>query len=211
VTLAIIGSGFGRTVTMSLKRALEELGLGPCHHMQEVLAHPEQVAHWQAIAAGRPVKWDEVFAGYRSQVDWPGAHVWRETAAAYPKAKVIHTMRPEELWWKSFSTTIAKLMSDFKDMLLPPHVRSMVDVAMELIAHETFRGKFAEKDSAIAAYRLRAEQVRSAIPPERLLVFDVADGWEPLCRFLDHKVPNTPFPNMNSNEDFWKLVRDEAR
>ena len=73
------------------------------------------------------------------------------------------------------------------------------------------RGKFAEKDGAIAAYRLRAEQVRSAIPPERLLVFDVADGWEPLCRFLGHKVPNTPFPNMNSNEDFWKLVRGEAR
>ncbi len=165
---------------MSLKRALEELGFGPCHHMQEVLAHPEQVAHWQAIAAGRPVKWDEVFAGYRSQVDWPGAHVWREIAAAYPKAKVIHTMRPEELWWKSFSTTIAKLMSAFKEMPLPPHVRSMVDVAMELIAQETFRGKFAEKDGAIAAYRLRAEQVRSAIPPERLLVFDVADGQDAL-------------------------------
>ncbi len=196
---------------MSLKRALEELGFGPCHHMQEVLAHPEQVAHWQAIVAGRPVKWDEVFAGYRSQVDWPGAHVWRETAAAYPKAKVIHTMRPEGLWWKSFSTTIAKLMSDFKDMPLPPHVRSMADVAMELIARETFRGKFAERDGAIAAYRLRAEQVRSAIPPERLLVLDVAEGWEPLCRFLGHKVPDTPFPNMNSNEDFWKLVRGEAR
>ena len=83
MTLAITGSGFGRTGTMALKRALEELGFGPCHHMQEVLAHPEQVAHWQAIAAGRPVKWDEVFAGYRSQVDWPGAHVSRETAAAY--------------------------------------------------------------------------------------------------------------------------------
>ena len=82
---------------MSLKRALEELGFGPCHHMEEVLRNPEQVAHWQAIAAGRLVKWDEVFAGYRSQADWPGAHVWRETAIAYPKAKVIHTIRPEEL------------------------------------------------------------------------------------------------------------------
>ena len=129
MTLAIIGSGFGRTGTMSLKRALEELGFGPCHHMEEVLSNPEQVTHWQAIAAGRPVKWDEVFAGYRSQVDWPGAHVWRETAIAYPKAKVIHTMRPEELWWKSFSTTIAKLMIDYKNMPLPPHVRAMVDVA----------------------------------------------------------------------------------
>ena len=100
---------------MSLKRALEELGFGPCHHMEEVLTNPQQVAHWQAITAGRPVKWDEVFAGYRSQVDWPGAHVWRETAIAYPKAKVIHTVRPEELWWKSFSPTIAKLMDRLQE------------------------------------------------------------------------------------------------
>ena len=86
MTLAIIGSGFGRTGTMSLKRALEELGFGPCHHMQEVLAHPEQVAHWQAIAAGRPVKWDEVFAGYRSQVNWPGF------AGKLSKTGLLHAM-----------------------------------------------------------------------------------------------------------------------
>jgi Sulfotransferase domain len=198
MTLAVIGTGFGRTGTMSLKRALDELGYGPCHHMKEVFAHPEQVAHWQAIAAGQPVKWDEVFAGYRSQVDWPGAHVWRETAAAYPKAKVIHTVRSEELWWKSFSGTIAKLMSAYEDMPLPSHVRAMLDVAMELIGDKTFHGKAADKDGAITAYRRRAEDVRAAIPPERLLVFDVADGWEPLRRFLGHKVPKTLFPRTNS-------------
>jgi hypothetical protein len=93
---------------------------------------------------------------------------------------------------------------------LPPHVRAMADVAMKLIGRKTFGGKFADKDGAIAAYRLRAEQVRAAIPPERLLVFHVADGWEPLCRFLGHKIPNMPFPNTNSNEDFWKLIRGES-
>jgi hypothetical protein len=210
MTLEVIGSGFGRTGTMSLKRALEELGYGPCHHMEEVFAHPEQVAHWQAIAAGRPVQWREVFAGYRSQVDWPGAHVWRETAAAYPKAKVIHTMRPEELWWKSFSGTIAKLLGEHQDIPLPPHVRDMLGVGMDIIGEQTFRGKYADKDGAIAAYRRRADEVRAAIPPERLLVFDVADGWEPLCEFLCHKVPTTPFPRTNAHDDFWKLVKGEA-
>ena len=100
-------------------------------------------------------------------------------------------------------------MIDHKNMPLPPHVRAMADVAMKLIGHNTFGGKFADKDGAIAAYRLRAEQVRAAIPPERLLVFDVADGWEPLCHFLGHKIPKTAFPNTNSNEDFWKLIRGE--
>ena len=210
MALAIIGSGFGRTGTMSVKRALEEIGYGPCHHMEEVFAHPEQVAHWQAIAAGRPVKWDEVFAGYNSQVDWPGAQVWRETAAAYPKAKVIHTMRPEEVWWGSFSTTIGKLMDEYRNMPLPLHGRDMMDAWMVFAGMKTFGGRHADKDAAIAAYRRRAEEVRAAIAPERLLVFDVADGWEPLCRFLGHKVPKTPFPNTNSNEDFWKLVKGEA-
>ena len=130
MALAIIGSGFGRTGTMSLKRALEELGYGPCHHMEEVFAHPEQVPYWQALAAGRPMNWDEVFAGYNSQVDWPGAQVWRETAAAYPEAKVIHTMRPEEVWWGSFSTTIGKLMDEYRNMPLPPHGRDMMDAWM---------------------------------------------------------------------------------
>src|SRR5271165_5153635 len=109
MSLAVIGSGFGRTGTLSLKNALETLGFGPCHHMEEVFGHPEQVTHWQAVAAGGTVSWDTVFAGYRSQVDWPGAHVWRQLAEAYPEAKVIHSIRPEEAWWKSFSATIGTL------------------------------------------------------------------------------------------------------
>ena len=97
MALEIIGPGFGRTGSASLKRALEILGFGPCHHMEEIFAHPEQVPHWEAVAAGSPVDWDAVFAGYRSQVDWPGAHVWRELAAYYPESKVVLSIRPESL------------------------------------------------------------------------------------------------------------------
>jgi len=211
MTLAIIGSGFGRTGTMSLKQALEQLGYGPCHHMEEVFAHPEQVPHWQAIAAGRPVKWDEVFAGYRLQMDWPGAHVWRETAAAYPDAKVIHTVRPEEQWWQSFSTTIAKLATTYKEVPLPPHVLAMLLAWMQMVGEGTFGGAVTDRRAALAAYRRREAEVRATIAPERLLVFNVAEGWEPLCRFLGHEVPKTPFPRTNANEDFWKLVKGEAR
>ena len=110
MTLSVIGSGFGRTGTKSLKEALEYLGFGPCHHMHEILIHPEQVAYWQKLADGKIPHWDEVFSGYRSQVDWPGAHFWRELAHEYPEAKVVHTVRPEEIWWASFSVSIAKLM-----------------------------------------------------------------------------------------------------
>ncbi|KAB2884414.1 MAG: hypothetical protein F9K34_08830 [Albidovulum sp.] len=98
MALEAIGSGFGRAGTKSLPAALERLGYGRCHHMHEVVENPEQVLHWQKLAAGEAVDWTTVFAGYKSQVDWPGAHVWRELASAFPNAKSVHTVRPEENW-----------------------------------------------------------------------------------------------------------------
>jgi hypothetical protein len=209
MALAVVGSGFGRTGTLSLKHALEMLGFGPCHHMEEVLANPSQVPYWQAVAAGEPVDWHAVFAGYRAQVDWPGAHVWRELAAAFPDAKVIHSVRPEESWWRSFSTTIGKVLRLHARMPLPPHGRAMMAAAVEIIGNQTFGGEWADREKALAAYRRRAEDVRAAIPPERLLVFDVAAGWDPLCGFLGVPVPAEPFPRLNAQDDFWKLVGGE--
>ena len=87
MALKIIGSGFGRTGTRSLKEAIDHLGFGPTHHMEDNFTNPGLVAHWQAIANGDPVDWDQVFAGYTAQIDWPGAHVWRELAAQFPEAK----------------------------------------------------------------------------------------------------------------------------
>ena len=129
--LAVIGSGFGRTGTMSLKAALDQLGFGPAHHMEEIFKHPDQVQYWQSIAAGKTVDWNEVFCGYHAQVDWPGAHVWRELAVAYPEAKVVHSVRPENSWWNSFSATIGKVLGNYSQMPLPPNVRAMCDAAME--------------------------------------------------------------------------------
>lgn len=209
MSLMVIGSGFGRTGTKSLKAALEQLGFGPCHHMHEVVEHPEQVAHWQAIAVGERVDWAEVFAGYRSQVDWPGAHVWRELAAAFPEAKVVHSVRPEEMWWKSFSPTIAKLADSYRDLPLPPHCHAMFDAWCALAGEGTFGGQMRDKDVALAAFRRRTEEVRAALPPERLLVFDVAEGWSPLCRFLNVPEPATPFPHHNLRADFWEVLGGE--
>jgi hypothetical protein len=175
--------------------------------MEEVLAHPEQVPYWQAVADGRPVVWDEVFAGYRSQVDWPGAHVWRELAAAYPHAKVVLSVRPEASWWTSFSATIGALIEAPDQVPLPPHIRAMLGVAIELVQVQTFACPPTDRAGVLTAYRRRIEEVSAAIPSERLLVFDVAEGWAPLCRFLDVPVPDAPFPRLNSTEEFWKSVR----
>jgi hypothetical protein len=211
MALEVIGAGFGRTGTLSLKLALTQLGFGPCHHMDEVMQDPPQVAQWQAIAAGRTVEWEAVFPGFRSQVDWPGAHVWRELAAAYPRAKVLLSVRPEDAWWTSFSNTIGTLLQTYRQEDLPPHVMAMMDAAFELIVNQTFRCPPTDREGVLAAYRRRNADVRATIAGERLLVLDVAEGWQPLCQFLAVPVPDAPFPRVNSTTEFWQLVRGGGR
>ena len=209
MTLTVIGSGFGRTGTKSLKAALEQVGFAPCHHMHEVVEYPEQVAHWQAFADSKPVDWKQVFAGYTSQVDWPGAHVWRELSSVFPEAKVVHTIRPAEVWWKSYSKTIAKLASNYEQIPMPPHINAMMAAWKKFVGGTTFGGKFADKETCVAAFERRTEEVRDTIPASRLLVFDVAEGWGPLCRFLKVPVPDTSFPHHNLRSDFWEVLGGE--
>jgi hypothetical protein len=205
MSLHVIGAGFGRTGTLSLKLALEQLGFAPCHHMEEVLKRPDQIAYWAAAASGRAVDWHAVFDEFRATVDWPSAHYWRELAAAFPDAKVILTTRPAEKWWVSFSGTIAKFLGTRAEVT-DPHVRAVMDMANAVIAEQTFGGAMTDRDRAIAIYEQRARDVRDAIPADRLLVFDVAEGWAPLCRFLAVPAPAADFPRANSTEEFHALV-----
>lgn len=209
--LDVIGSGFGRTGTRSLKDALELLGFGPCHHMAEVFRNPEQAATWQAYARGEPQDWQAYYADYRAQVDWPGCHVWREALAAFPDARVLHSQRPEESWWNSFNRTIGKLMRVLgsPDLDISDHGRAMLYAVKQGIIDPTFPQGTADKQAVLAAYRQRAEEVKAAVPTERLLIFDVAEGWEPLCAFLDVPVPDQPFPHINDTEHFWQDLGGE--
>lgn len=201
--LSVIGSGFGRTGTRSLKEALEILGFSTCHHMEEVFDNPSQVPYWQSVARGEPVDWHEVFSGYRAQVDWPGSHVWRELSVAFPNAKVVHSVRPDDAWWNSFSQTIGKLLAIQEGLDVPPHIRDMMGAAYEFIGRQTFDEQFGNREKALAAFHRRTADVRATIPPERLLVFDVAEGWGPLCNFLGVAIPEQPFPRRNGLTEFW--------
>ncbi|SLN17537.1 sulfotransferase family protein [Roseisalinus antarcticus] len=210
MTLKVIGSGFGRTGTMTMKDALGTLGFGPSHHMTEIIDHPEQLTHWKAVFAGQEVDWAEVYAGYNSQVDWPGAYVWHEASIAFPEARVIHTERPEEDWWASFSGTIGKFFSHADTMPLPPHLadlfRTMKGKGSWL--EQTFTDH-TDRAAAIAAYRANNKRVRELIPADRLLIFNVAEGWGPLCGFLGVDVPDTRFPHHNERREFWDLLGGE--
>jgi hypothetical protein len=208
MTLAVVGAGFGRTGTNSLKLALEMLGFGPCHHMYEVFNDPGQLPYWQAAARGEQPDWDEVFAKFGAAVDWPSARYWREINAHYPNAKVLLSVRPEDKWIDSVHATIYATMKNWESRP-EGHNRDLGAMALETVCNQVFDGKLGDREHAKSVYRAHIAEVQATIASERLLSYDVAEGWEPLCAFLGVLMPDEAFPRTNSTEDF--QARFQAR
>lgn len=205
--LEVIGPGFGRTGTNSLKLALEQLGFGPCHHMFEVRDHPELLRNWEAASRGETVDWEEVFRGYRSQVDWPGARYWRELAQHFPTAKVILTVRDADDWFDSVQATIAPLLAA-RGKHPTPHVNAIAEMGYQTVEVQIFDNRLSDRDYATRRFKKHIAEVQSEIPSDRLLTFDLREGWKPLCDFLGVEAPDVPFPKTNSSKAFvdeeWK-------
>jgi hypothetical protein len=203
MTLSIIGAGFGRTGTLSLKGALEMLGFGPCYHMVEVIQNPHFSGYWEAIVDGGQPDWEKIFAGYHSTTDWPACTYYAELAAYYPKAKVILSLRDADAWYASIEPTVfAALRGAFRSV-----GEKEGSMGQKLIAQHTFGGNLDDRDHAIAVYERHNAAVRAAIPADRLLVYDLAEGWEPLCKFLDVPIPAAPMPKVNTTDEFLQRLR----
>lgn len=208
----VIGVGFGRTGTASMQLALERLGYGPCYHMVEAVAERARIRAWTRVFAGEPTNWDELFDGYRSTVDWPAAAYWRELVDAYPDAAVVLTVRDPQRWYDSMRATIIAQMSALSSpvaralLALNPTLRRFVDGLTERM-NEVYDGRF-DRDSAVAAFERHTREVHQYVPSERLLTFDVSDGWGPLCAFLGVPEPDEPFPRANDSAQFHKRSRN---
>lgn len=203
MTLQVIGAGIGRTGTYSLKTALNDLGFGPCHHMEAVASNqPVQLPLWQAALKGQP-DWAAIYDGFNSAVDWPTARFFRELHAAYPQAKFVLGTRSPESWAESFGSTIYKLIDEADKV--PPHMQDWLAMATETVV-QTGIPLGADKAGLEAAFVAHANAVKAAIPADQLLVHDVKDGWEPLCAFLGAPVPDAPFPRSNDRSEFWDLI-----
>ncbi len=205
MTLSIIGPGFGRTGTNTLKLALEHLGFGPCHHMYEVIGRPETAADWQRALDGDDIDWGKVLGGYKSQVDWPGAFFWRELRDWSPEAKVLLSVRDEDAWFRSITNTIFAVRAD-PARIDDPQQRAFALMVNELI-DRAIGSKERDRETVLAAYRRNIDEVTAEVPPEKLLKFDVRQGWEPLCEFLDVAIPDQPMPRTNSTDEFLSGMR----
>ncbi|AFR07419.1 sulfotransferase family protein [Nocardiopsis alba ATCC BAA-2165] len=204
----VIGAGFPRTGTTSMKAALERLGLGPCHHMSEVLESSSLADRWAAIAStpAGEVDWVRLMEGWRSGVDWPLSFFWRELADAFPDTRILLTVRDPYRWYASMHATIFEAIRESvrapDDQLLPEELTTILPL-LDRMWNAHFGvgpGEVPDEATAVAAFERHTARVRAEVPADRLLVYRVGQGWEPLCAFLGVDVPDEPFPRLNDTE-----------
>ena len=204
--MKVIGAGYGRTGTLSLKAALERLGFGPCYHMVEFLKRADHGPLWVSAFRGETIDWEDVFGSYESTTDWPGCTFWRQLADRYPEARVILTVRDPERWWTSIDGT---LFAASRARALPAPHAAVAEMG-RLMMGGTFDGRTSDREHVIRRFEEHNERVRQGISPERLLVFEVSQGWGPLCDFLGVEAPDEPFPHLNEGANFLALMRQLA-
>ncbi|GAX22412.1 hypothetical protein FisN_14Hh025 [Fistulifera solaris] len=219
-TLKVVAVGYGRTGTYSLMLALDELGF-PCLHTQHLYEHNEIISMWTnevftpAVKAnhasmGKPDFQLIVDHGFTATADLPMALYFDQIAEQYPDCKFILTTRDNsEVWFRSWDTLT-------KSITQPTHLgawfftnvrqyslylRWLFSVVNKDDSYLTAKLPLPDqnREAAIASYEEHNKRVRELIPADRLLEYNVKQGWEPLCQFLNiAQCPDTPFPKTNS-------------
>jgi hypothetical protein len=206
--MKVIGAGYGRTGTMSLKKALEDLDISPCYHMIDVIRHPGYVRFWNDVMDGRPIDWSRHFRKYRAAIDFPVCSHYSELMDAFPDAKIILTVRDPDHWYESTLDTIYKvsfLIPRWEELLLWPIAR-FYRMVNRLIWSGIFEGRFEDREFALEVFNRHIDEVKRSVPAEKLLVFDVRDGWGPLCAFLGVPEPDRSFPHLNDRRMVQVLI-----
>lgn len=217
--MRLIGAGLPRTGTLSQKVAIEMLGFEPCYHMVNVLGNLDEAETWRRALEGDAV-WEEVFDGFEATVDWPGSFFYDQLTEFYPDAKVLLSVRDPEAWERSMRDTIWGLF--YGDVLIRDlsRARSRVDAKwrryLDLMEEMWKRSGLIDSGAATTSESMQAAmerfnaEVQENVPADRLLVWSVGDGWEPLCEFLELPVPDTPFPHLNDSKVFAERIVDGA-
>jgi hypothetical protein len=199
--LKLLNAGLGRTGTTSLQVALERLGYGPCYHMFDIVSSEERLAQWESIIIdGRQPDWAAVFDGFSAIVDGPPSLHYAQIMKAFPEAKVVLTVRDAEGWYRSTRDTLYQFV--VRNRETPPEegtrqarVFRMTNVMMW---DGLLGGRFDDQAYAMDVYRRYNQEVIDTVDADRLLVYDVKQGWEPLCAFLGIEVPAEEFPHVNT-------------
>ena len=213
MTVKVIGAGLARTGTMSLKMALEQLGYEHCFHMVELLKNPARLTYLDLSHKEGATDWAAFFEDYQAAVDYPACFYYKELLTENPTAKVILTVRDPESWYQSVLNTVYRgkpkgfrdIIRLIRNLIVSSDMRRVAPVFRyndKLIWQGQFNGEFEDKEAAIRVYHDHVEQVKKHVPADQLLIFEVKQGWQPLCDFLDKPIPEQPFPHSNSMAEF---------
>jgi len=216
--MKVIGAGLPRTATLSQKLGLEILGFEPCYHMVNVLGDLGEGARWRRVLDG-DLRVGEVFDGFQATVDWPGSFFYDELLEDHPDAKVLLSVRSPDAWAESMRDTIWAMFYD--DVLMrhlsdaracvDPQWREYTEMMKEMWQRSgLLNGEATTLEWMAAGFERYVAQVRRRVPADQLLVWSPADGWEPLCDFLERPVPDMPFPRVNDTEQFAQRIVDGA-
>ena len=216
MSLRIIGAGWGRTGTQSLKYALEYLNIGKCYHMFDLIKDGSKVGHWEKLTRNEKPDYHDLFNGYQSAVSSLSACFYKELMNEYPAAKVILTIRDANDWFESGSKAsfrkaphILFLLSKFLGLFSRrfSDLTRVIKCTDDFLYRGLYKGRSHDKEFMKSLFYDWNEEVKRYVSTEKLLVYDVKEGWPPLCEFLNVPVPDIPFPKLNSREDFRKNVR----
>jgi len=219
MSIKIIGAGLPRTGTNTLKQSLETLGYTKTYHMKNLIVNPDNLHYWLSLENNETPNWDELYEGYQGTVDFPAYAWYKEHMVQYPEAKVIMTVRPFEGWyasiqstvWQAGPQTVPEKITMMTKLLFNPRLREVikcVKLAKRMIFAKHLQGKFADKAFAEKVFNQHMEDVKAHVPPEKLLVYNVRDGWGPLCNFLDVPEPAEPLPHLNKRENFKTMLAE---
>ena len=217
----LIGAGLPRTGTMSTRAALKIILKGNIYHMAVVVAErPDHHWFWRKVIKGEANKseWRKVLSDFRGGVDYPISFFYKELMEVYPNAKVLLTTRDPVKWYESVKNAIYKLQCTmqswpctwFLSLIGRSEMFQLVD-DMSSVAPKCsssglgmFGAVAAGEKAAVQLWHDHVTEVKKMVPAEKLLIWEVKEGWEPLCKFLDVPVPQEPFPRVNDTKEMEK-------
>ena len=214
--MKVICAGWGRTGTRSLKYALEYLTTKPSYHMQNILLNKNDATLWHDLIFNNDnnngFNWATIFKGYGACLDFPSCNYYKELMEFYPDAKVILTIRDDESWMKSWNVLNNKVLNSFTFKFLAkiPYtsfkLQKGIHNKMILGEDGAFKGDITDK-AIKQRFNEWNQSVIDYVPKDRLLIYEVKDGWEPICEFLDKPIPNIPFPYKNKTKNMGHMSR----
>ncbi|KAJ5450412.1 NAD dependent epimerase/dehydratase [Penicillium daleae] len=207
----VIGAGLPRTGTASFSSALEILCDGPVFHCgtQATLGPTLQIKQWMEILrcwlAGSESDREIMLRvlkrqldGYAAVTDSPGAQFVPELMELYPDAKVICTIRDPVAWEKSMEQVRNATVPWYLHLVLLPLPGLMYFIPYLHLLAAQWEKLYGEAIPTRHTYDRHIAWLKEVVPEDRLVFFEVTEGWPALCEALGREIPkDRPFPHIN--------------